>query len=301
MNVLKVFTLASGFLLSLSAVADIGQVSIDGEPVDPENFVAYKAHAIPDEQYCYPETDKFVLTSVVERLLIIEAGRAAGLDATLPLEAPPELNNEETAEDLYYRQVFLSGLIQLESDEYIEPLVGDAAAYDGKQEYLKLLAADDPLVVDVTMVRAAHIQLNTLTEAEEALERLNNGEPIDDIAGNLGYASPRYNELKSIWWHIGALPKLDGNDTPVAGSFYGPFFADSRWRIGQVLESRKLPVMLLDDRTQPFSFLSIDLRERFEQQNYNTLVKKLWGAAKIELDGKTLKHPGHDYCNLPLL
>ena len=293
--------IAISLLMPLSATAQFGTVSINGEPVDPEMFVAYKTHAIPDEQICYPNTDQLVTTSVIERLLIIDAGRAAGYASAQLLEAPPEAQSDATAEDLHFRYAFLSAMLFSESEEYVAPLLGDAATVDAKQEYLKRLAADDPLLVNVTMVRAAHLQFNTRTDAAEVLARLENDESIDAVAGNLGYASARYNQQKSDWWHVATLPELDGGDAPVVGSLFGPFYGSGQWRIGKVLESKKLPVMLFDDRTQPHAFMSINLREKFEEDNYNALVMDLWASASIELDGKPMDYPGHSFCNQPIL
>ena len=301
MNLLKRVLITIIVFLPISAIAELGQVSINGEPLDSEVLIAYKTHAIPDEQFCYPNTDQFVIASVVGRSLIIEAGREAGYADAQLLEAPPELTDEETPEDLFFRYAFIGAMIYTESEKYIEPLIGDAATFDAKQVYLQMLSADDPLVVNVTLVRAAHMQFSTFSTANEVLKRLNNKEPIDEVAGNLGYANEYYNQQKAAWWHAAALPEMNGGDAPAPGSLFGPFYAAGQWRIGQVLEARKLPVMLLDDRTEPFASLTYDLREKFEKDNFHALVEKLWNSADVKLDGKALEYPGYDYCNQPVL
>lgn len=284
------------------ASADIGEVSIDGEVIDPALFKAYKNVILLDPNYCYPNTDTFVIDKVLERILIRNAAKAQGIDRANQIDEMEDefqqtLDNLPDNASQDEREQLLILLLSMQSDGYNSTLLKGAADTHSKDKYLHMLANDDPLVVNVNVVRAAVLEFNSFVSAQDTHERLVKGEDIDDVAAELGINDFLYVERKAQWRHASSVPFL-ADASIEADSVLGPYFDNSRWQVQKVLETKILPVALYDDVIDnKYNTISSVILKSQVATNRKTIINSLRAAANIEIDGKPAPNPGKlDHC-----
>lgn len=287
--------------LSSTAYAEFDNISVNGELIDQELFTAYKSAGLPVQDYCFPTTEQYVINYVVKRQLIVDAGQAAGFKPKNHSESWDDVDRYTAPEDLEYRHYLINGKLESHAKEYAMQLIGDDAIINVKDKYLYMLASNDPLVVDVTLVRIAQIPTGSRVGGEQAMQRLIAGESIDSIANEIADTGSSIVEQSSRWRHVATLPALDGGLAPEVNSLFGPYYSSREWFVGKILETKKAPVFLLADELRRYESLQKGLWNYLERKNHELLVKKLWESTQVTIGGKPLPYPDSNFCGDSLL
>lgn len=273
------------------ANAGIGEVRVDGEVIDPALFSAYQSVILPDPDYCFPDTDTFVVDKVLERILIRNAAKTRNIDRDSQIDEmedsfEQELKKLPDSASQYERDSLIISILSMQSDGYASTLLKSEENFKPKEAFLNMLAANDPLVVNVTELRTAMLRFNTLDSANEVLRRLQANEDIDNIANELGQSNYLYTDHKEQWRHPAAFPSLPDTNI-VTDSVLGPHYNNRSWEIHKVLETKILPVALYDDRIDDrYNTVSTVILKNHAAANRKKIVNSLREAANVEIDGK---------------
>jgi len=203
-NSLVVSTVAAvSILLSSTVYAKYEKVTVNDQNIDVGVFEAFAIQGLQDSDYCTPNTEAYVISKVVERVLIKDHARSLSLsgrsqhylDAEAQMQSavatlPSNASDEEKAQMSLW-------LLVAESDGYIELLTEEDAIQNTEDMYLNLLALNDPLIVNVPTVQTRLLEFETYDNAESWKKQLANGKPFDDAAIELGknrnYGGTRWN------------------------------------------------------------------------------------------------------------
>lgn len=281
--------------ISTTVYANYNDIEVNGKTINPEIFSAFEAHALADSDYCTPFTEDYVIHQIVQRVLIRDAARASNLqgyrdDATEEAEKALKAQIEQLPEntDPEMKSQLALWLLAAESDNYLElmtPLFIEAP----RDRYMQLLEKNDPLIVNVPVVKTAALRFDSFTEANETMNRIKTKEEFNTIRKELGFNNLLHIKKSEIWRHAAELRYAKGNNDYSSGQLLGPLFAEGDWRVVQILESKKLPVALLGD-TFGEAETSIDsmIQLRLKNEKEHTYITELWSRANVMNKGKPL-------------
>ncbi len=297
----QVSTVLLSLVLPCAAFAQYNDISVNGEPIGEEVFAAYIGGGLPVADYCFPNTEQHIINFVVKRQLVINAGLAAGNEASSNFGAWEPPDSQTTSDELAYRYYVFNAMLDSQFEEHKKQITGDDKTVNVRERYLAMLAEDHPFVVDVALFRVAELPMGSFAEAQQVVQRIVDGESIEDIASDFGGTGSSVIEQSSRWRHAATLPVADGENLPEVGALFGPHYYSKRWYVGKILETKKSPVFLLQDELRRYESLQNRLDGFIKNENYEALVKRLWESSEVTIDGQNVPHPSGNLCNDTLL
>ena len=280
-----------------SHAAGYQNIEADGEAVPEIFFIGYENEQLNEKQRCSPTSDLYVRDRVLEHILIRNLGRSSNTQRN-----DVRINAENELKELY------DSLSENSNEDFraaiaIQLLIAESAGYDaidpGKigadeifEEYKKLVAANDPLVVKLKLLNLSTLHFHSKAAAKKYKLMLAEGTDIQQVLSIAEKAGDykNYYEPVNRWIRfekdIYATPQPDYADNELIG----PVKDRGYWAIHHVGATKRVPIALLSD--------SANLKNRtIRTVLYNKLIQKsksasmvaLFADAQITQNGKPIK------------
>lgn len=289
---LLTFLLCTSMLLATGqSNADIGEVTINGEPVPGILFKGYSNHSLSSETRCPPTSDTYVRDIIVRRALIIREAEKRGLDiAESSMDKIAEYTREieylgpdgditaRAKAELLKQYYIYSGYI-----DYFPAMPTHNAVLN---EYKRAIKAKDPRFTNVTLVRYTPLSFTSEKDATEAVKQLQAGSSLREVTESFAedYHSFHYADFWTPIYDVDQYSD-DGNalisGTAISlGTHKALYFNEVKHR------SRLRPFTNLRNRDNyVYDEIKWDLQRQLQQDR----DRALWKAANVREDGESIE------------